>query len=265
MRPVGLWLNVLVVTAAVATGGSAGAADAGLEWTQIPDDEANIVFYAPGLNGGIKRFFRSRDPREWHVQEVARWVGPSGRYPYAQIVLVQLGPRYHFNRRSDVKRDVRDMLIGEDVKFEDNGRLRNVLGKVYYTTYHVDSDKCLGFSQYFGTNFDYQGTWSEGNSKLFGYYCVGADRVLSAEDVALVLKGIGVKGERVPERPAFGAPLAADFGGIAIIDCLLPSRAMTSRHSGDFTRESGVISTTAERCVFEGGEVLTPDQGKGPK
>lgn len=262
MRRVRLWACAAGIAAASVAGGSAQAADPGLEWKQITGEETRLVFYAPGLQDGLERFYKSRDPYEFHIQEIGRWVGPSGRYPNAQIVLVELGPRYHFNRRTSVKHDIGDLLDAKTVDFREGGDARNVIGKIYYVEYFVETDKCLGFSQYFGWNYDHDGPWSEGNSKLFGYYCVSAADRLSAEKIAAILNGIGVKGEKVPEPPAWVAGPVRVPGPTEIVDCLMRSREAPKYDTSDFTRKVKVISTTSATCVSQGGRVLSPEEAK---
>ncbi len=177
----------------------AQGAEGGADWTQITEDETKLVFDAPGVEDGVRRFYKRTMRYESHYQELGIWVGPSGRYPRAQIVITELAAYYYYEDRRDLKDIVREMLEDKEVSFGKENTSENVVGEISYLKYSFELGQCVAFSQYWG-----QGTAEDvpddSNSDLFGYYCVGAEDSLSAETVAAVLKGIGVKGEAVPER-----------------------------------------------------------------
>lgn len=203
MKPFRVSRSVLVILAAALIGGHAKAAESGLEWRRITEDEARIVFYAPGLEGGVERFHKAQTRVPYYLTlEVGVWVGPSGRYPRAQIVITDLeGTDYYFDLKVDLKEDTRRFGRWKDkeLNFLEKGTSDNVVGRVSYLRFSFDSDECVSFSQYWGTLY-LGGGLGEGKAKLVGYYCVGADEGLSADTISAVLAGIGVKGVGVPER-----------------------------------------------------------------
>ncbi len=176
----------------------AQGAEGGADWTQITEDETKLVFDAPGVRGGVRRFYKRILPYESHYQELGIWVGPSGRYPRARIVITELAAYYYYPDKEDLKDTVRGMLEEKDVSFGKENTSENVVGDISYLKYSSELGQCVAFSQYWDKVDSPAG--DVGNAHLFGYYCVGAEDSLSAETVAAVLKGIGVKGEAVPER-----------------------------------------------------------------
>ena len=179
----------------------AQGAEGGADWTQITEDETKLVFDAPGMEDGVRRFYKRTMRYESHYQELGIWVGPSGRYPRAQIVITELAAYYYLEFKEDLKDIVREMLEDKEVSFGKENTSENVVGDISYLKYTSELDQCVAFTQYFGLGVaeDIPGS-DDSDAYLFGYYCVGAEDSLSAETVAAVLKGIGVKGEAVPER-----------------------------------------------------------------
>ncbi len=176
----------------------AQGAEGGADWTQITEDETKLVFDAPGVKGGVRRFYKRTMQYEAHYQELGIWLGPSGRYPTAQIVITELSSYYYYPDKEDLKDMVREMLEDKEVNFGKENTSENVVGDISYLKYSIELGQCVAFSQYWDKVDSPAG--DVGNAHLFGYYCVGAEDSLSAETVAAVLKGIGVKGEAVPER-----------------------------------------------------------------
>ena len=204
MKALRLLGSVVGVLAAALIGHHAKAAEGGLEWTQIKEDETRIVLYAPGLEGGVKRFYKAQTQAPYYITlEVGIWVGPSGRYPRAEIVVTDLLGDYHFDVKRDLKKETRElgMLKDKKVNFHEKGTSDNVIGQISYLRFTFESSECVSFSQYWGMTPHHDG-FSEGTAKLVGYYCVGAAEGLSADTISAVLAGIGVKGEGVPERKA---------------------------------------------------------------
>ncbi|MFQ5765428.1 MAG: hypothetical protein ACE5GT_10895 [Rhodospirillales bacterium] len=202
MKALRLLASVVGVLAATLIGHHVKAAESGLEWTQIKEDETRIVLYAPGLEEGVKRFYKAQTQAPYYVTlEVGTWVGPSGRYPGAEIVVTELLGDYHFDVKSDLKKETRGlgMLKDKKVNFHEKGTSHNIIGQISYLRFTFESSECVSFSQYWGTPSHHDG-FSEGTAKLVGYYCVGAAEGLSADTISAVLAGIGVKGEGVPER-----------------------------------------------------------------
>ena len=176
----------------------AQGAEGGADWTQITEDETKLVFDAPGVKGGVRQFYKRAMRVEPHYQERGIWVGPSGLYPRAQILITELSSYYYYEFKEDLKDIVRGMLKDKEINFGKENTSENVVGDISHLKYSFELGQCVAFSQYWDQVDSPAG--DIGNAHLFGFYCVGAEDSLSAETVAAVLKGIGVKGEAVPER-----------------------------------------------------------------
>ncbi len=157
------------------------------ERREIREEESKIVFRAPGLEGGIKRFYIGHD--RCGTQYWGRWVGPSGFSPTATIRVDSLGPVCVVSAkdmRRSLKDYLRDMNLSEGSRmiFGNGGTSDNALGRITYLRISVNSTECISFKQRWRSPF--RGT-------LFGFYCVHAGEALSLDTILEVLQGIGVK------------------------------------------------------------------------
>jgi hypothetical protein len=162
-------------------------ADSDIEWQQIREEESRIVFRAPGLEEGIKRFYIGLD--RCATRYMGRWVGPSGFSPTAYVLV-----NSHFARcvlsfeqmRRSLKDDLRDMNIpeGSRVIFDNEETSDNALGRVTFLQFSVNSTECVAFKQHWRSPF---------RGSLWGSYCVDAGEALSRNTILEVLQGIGVK------------------------------------------------------------------------
>lgn len=137
---------------------------------------------------------------EPHLQEFGIWVGPSGLYPRARIFITELASYYYYGDKRDLKDTVCRMLKDKEISFGKENTSENVIGDISYLKYSSELGQCVAFSQYWGQVEAETASGEDSVADLFGHYCVGAEDSLSAETVAAVLKGIGVKGEAVPKR-----------------------------------------------------------------
>ena len=166
----------------------AAIADSDFEWQQIRPEQSRITFRAPGLEGGIKSFYKGRAQGAIHTQYLGRWVGPSGRSPNAEVVLWELAKGFSFRGTLLLKHYTKKLVFleGKEVVFGNMGRMRNTLGRVRFMSFSYDSTECVSFDQ----------NWRErgrGDRRLVGVYCTDATDGLSDENVVAILKGIGVR------------------------------------------------------------------------
>ena len=179
-------ITTVLVVAGLLAGGPA-MAESDVEWQQIREEQSRIVFRAPGLEGGIKRFYVGLD--ECATRYVGRWVGPSGFSPTANIRVDSLGGVCVVSvkdMRRSLKDYLRDMNLPEGSRmiFGNGGTSDNALGRITYLRISVNSTECISFKQQWRSPF---------RGILFGFYCVHAGEALSLDTILEVLQGIGVK------------------------------------------------------------------------
>ncbi len=179
-------ITTVLVVAGLLAGGPA-MAESDVEWQQIREEQSRIVFRAPGLEGGIKRFYVGLD--ECATRYVGRWVGPSGFSPTANILVNSHLPNCVLSlqdMRRSLKDDLRDMNLPEwsRMTFGNEGTSDNALGRITYLQYSVNSTECVWFKQHLRSPF---------RGSHLGYYCVHAGEALSVDTIVKVLQGIGVK------------------------------------------------------------------------
>ncbi len=170
MKPAKFVRCIIGALVAVLIGQHAQGAEGGAEWTQITEDETKLVFDAPGVEGGVRRFYKRTMQYEPHYQELGIWVGPTGRYPRAQIVTTELSSYYYYEQKEDLKDMVRGMLKDKEVSFGKENTSENVVGDISYLKYTYELGQCVAFSQYWGESVS--PALDVGEAHLFGFYCV---------------------------------------------------------------------------------------------
>lgn len=180
--------------------------DLGTKWNTLSAESSPIALLAPGLGGGIERYFGSQAPNRTIWQYIGFWVGPNGDYPRAEMIYAVLTSGYGWRRELDLKDEIGTMKFFADKSptFETEQRARNSVGKVTYRQFGFDDIDCVTFSQYFGYSSD---TRSQlGDRFIFGYYCAEPGKELTPQTVAAVLDGIRASG---------GIPGSSSQGGVA--------------------------------------------------
>lgn len=200
MKPAKLWGCIVGALAVALICRPAQGAEGYGDWTEITEDETKLIFDAPGVKDGARRFYKRTMRIEPHYQEFGIWVGPSGLYPRARIFITELASYYYYGDKRDLKDTVRRMLKDKEISFGKENTSENVIGDISYLKYSSELGQCVAFSQYWGQVEAETASGEDSAADLFGHYCVGAEDSLSAETVAAVLKGIGMKGEAVPKR-----------------------------------------------------------------
>lgn len=173
--------------------GGALAQDSTDDWQQIPEADAIISLRVPGLDGGVARFYKGRTQHRHHLQQLGSWTGPSGRYPSAAAVVTKLAPGYLFRWEGSLEDWTKDLSIleGESATFGEVETRPNTLGQIRYMAFGSATVACVSFLQYMGQAMGDQS--SIGTVRVHGYYCVGAEQGLSAEEMHAVVGGISVK------------------------------------------------------------------------
>ena len=167
------------------------------EWERIEEEEARIVFYPPGLSNGT---FHKRD-QNYGNEELGNWRGIGGM-PLAGIYSFRLFPDRVITRESKLEDVTRNWEVFNDktLKTSQVNRTSNVVSSIGYQLFTADDLHCVSFLQSWGPH-----GWGDNDigiprNQINGYYCDTS--ALSDRTVDGVLKGIGVRGHKVPANPA---------------------------------------------------------------
>lgn len=186
-------LTIVVVFIIGLTAAKTNAAETNIEWRQIPEGKSKIVFFAPGLEGGNRRFYRGQMNRI-HTVTRGEWAGPSGRFPNAEILFFELAPNYRLRAGRYVLKYFAEFLEfrrGRKVTYGEEMSSRNAVGRVIYGRLSGESVDCVQFAQ----------LWREfGNRQrvIVGSYCIDARDNLSDSTIQAVIEGIGIRDVGVP-------------------------------------------------------------------
>ena len=169
----------------------------GNEWKSIAEEDSKIVLYAPGVSGGA---FQKRS-QTYRNEDYAYWRG-SGGMPVVEIYLSRLWPDRIYRTKHDLSRLARqwNLLSGKNLEFTGAETTKNAVGRVEYGRFTADGFHCFSFLQGWGSSDQWDNDQGVPPNYLTGYYC---DRsALSDDTVKAVLSGIGVRGSKVPAKPA---------------------------------------------------------------
>ncbi len=180
--------------------GFPGTGNAG-EMEPISEDKAKLIFYAPGLEDAVRRFW-AYEHIDGEYKEFGAWQRLYGGLPQGKIFHQEAPMDSFFDDTVSTKEVGRIWFKGKEIKFEEERQSSNLIGTVQYRVFSpVDTPramKCVAFSQAFGVSSFISHEGPVGNKLLFGYYC---DTSLPPEKVKAVLANIGVKGEAEPRKP----------------------------------------------------------------
>jgi hypothetical protein len=155
------------------------ATDEEVEWHEIREESSLIVFTGPGLQGGTSRFYRGVGDRSFHY--VGRWVGPSGRFPVAEIAITRIGGDALFTMKGmrGPEYSAARTFEGRVVRWGARSSTQNALGDIDYALFSLEDAECVAFSQLRRE--------ASVRSMLRGHYCA---EVLTEEVIRDVLNGI---------------------------------------------------------------------------
>lgn len=180
--------------------GFPGTGNAG-EMEPINEDKAKLIFYAPGLENAMRRFW-AYEHIDGEYQEFGAWQSLYGGLPQGKIFHHEAPDESFFGEMFSTKDVERFWFKGKEIKFEEERQSSNLIGTVQYRFFSpVDTPramKCVAFSQAFGTSSFVSHEAPVGSKLLVGYYC---DTSLPPDKVKAVLANIGVKGEAEPRKP----------------------------------------------------------------
>ncbi len=191
-------ISFLLAVAILAGFPGSGNAD---EMEPISEDKAKLIFYAPGLEDAVRRFWAYEHIDETY-KESGTWQNLYGGLPRGSIFLWEVAFDSFFSEMFSTK-DVESFWFeGKELNFEDERQSSNLIGTVQYRVFSpVDTPramKCVAFSQAFGIASFVSHEAPVGSKLLVGYYC---DTSLSPDKVKAVLANIGVKGDAEPPKP----------------------------------------------------------------
>jgi hypothetical protein len=170
----------------------------------IPEDEAKLFLFAPGLANSEATFIRQEGAGE--TTEVGHWQSPFGALPEAWLSLKQLshrqfskGPPLLEHLRATFQSGARG-LPGAIASFGDHGESANQLGALEFQRFTLDTGvACVGIQQYTRSRENVGTAESPlGDTMIFGWYCAKPEAPLSNDTALEFLRGIGVKGIALP-------------------------------------------------------------------
>jgi len=225
----GICRRLALVTAAVVFAAGCAGEALGPEYREVGALESGVQFYAPGLDGGYRKFITGHD--EQFVNRTIALYGPRrGEYPRGQLILIETPPDQHFTRL-DPPQDMLEYLS----EFEDrtirrgpSGAAVNAIGRVRYAALLADDLSCVVFRQAFGTLHDA----GLGTRLLEGYYCRGAAPMMTEAEAEAIVKAVGHREFGALEPPAGWS----DAGGDGSADSGVPGAAALIRSAEAYLR-----------------------------
>jgi hypothetical protein len=195
-------LGILFAMAAVMSLGARAQALHVPDWAAIGEDERRIVFYAPTLNGKVRRSYARVTADHSTRQEVSEWYDISSRKMLSGIYLGQLLGGFHYRTEGSLKKVMKmwDFFEGRKLSFDSKRSTGNKVGRVDYRIVNADNYTCIIFKEYWG-DVTSDGATSGLSELLHGYYCADENEELSAKAAKEVVRLLGVKGIGVPARP----------------------------------------------------------------
>jgi hypothetical protein len=189
-------LAVVAATALFITG--CASESLGPEYREINEEESGLQFYAPGLNGGYRKFIYGQD--EQFIKRVVGMYGPKqGEFPHGQLFLVEMPPRRHFARINPPQDTIDEWGPFENraITHGPAGSAINTIGRIDYAAFLADNLSCVVFRQPFGTVHD----TGRGTQLIDGYYCKGEAPMMTKGEAVAIVKAIGHRKYGPIERP----------------------------------------------------------------
>lgn len=163
------------------------AEELGPEFSEISESESVLVFTAPGLENGYRKFLYGQGR---HFLEItyATYGPPKGSFPHANIQLIETPPDRHFTRISPPSEAIEDwdLFKGKTITKGPGGRAVNGIGSYRYLAFTADDLACVVWKQPFG-RADNGGV---GTGLVSGYYCRKGNTMMSDGEAAGIPKGL---------------------------------------------------------------------------
>ncbi|MFQ6018823.1 MAG: hypothetical protein ACE5KF_11595 [Kiloniellaceae bacterium] len=159
------------------------------EWKAVAAEDARIVFTAPGMSDLLNKFGRRTSDNRLGQEEWGIWLGGKQK-PLAFTLTVITFPGAVIRREIDHKKFVSGLEILKEapIRWGQDGKSRNSLGKIKYTAFAWSARACVGFKQYFGEAMDDR--QNLGANLVTGFYCASPRESLSDEGIETVLGSI---------------------------------------------------------------------------
>lgn len=180
--------------------GACAASDMGMEFEEIPEENSNLVFYGPGLDGGYRNFLTGKSP-QFDTITVGMYGPRRGGFPRALLRLDEAAPQRHFLTEPALSRYVAEMEFfkGRKIAPGGEGKTRNPAGDIRYLTFLADAMPCVAFMQFMG----FRDEGGLGDKRLSGFYCRGEGKpAISAGEAVEIVQAIGHREHGAPEPPA---------------------------------------------------------------
>jgi hypothetical protein len=243
----------------------AGCADDALgpEYGEIGEAESGLQFFAPGLNGGYRKFIYGQDER--YVKRTIGVYGPKqGEYPHGQLILIEMPPRLYFPNVTAPRDSIDDWGQFENraITHGPVGTAVNKIGRIDYAAFLADKLSCIIFRQTFGTAY---GSGGGGTRLIGGYYCKGETPMMTKGEAVAIAKAIGHR-KYGPIEPPEGWPGAKASLNQLYLVVVWDGGDGTKRLNG--TAYVGEKDQQTELRIYVGARgschgMLVPDSGAG--
>ncbi len=243
----------------------AGCADDALgpEYGEIDEAESGLQFYAPGLNGGYRKFIYGQDER-YVKRTVGLYGPPRGEFPHGQLILIEMPPRLYFPNVTPPQDSIDDwgQFKNRAITHGPVGATVNKIGRIDYAAFLADRLSCIVFRQTFGTSY---GSGGGGTRLIGGYYCKGETAMMTKGEAVAIAKAIGHR-KYGPIEPPEGWPGAKDPLSQRNLVVVWDGGDGTKRLSG--TANVGEKDQQTELRIYVGARgschgALVPDSGAG--
>jgi len=175
--------------------------DLGVEFTEITEEESDLVFYGPGLQGGFRRIISGKVPKDDEEKTIAFYGPALGKTPYAEIHHNRITRHNsYFNNipldsfAENLMAEIKETSNIPPTLFEKDTAI-NKLGNIHYLTYLDGDETCISFFQIYG---------NYGSSKdrlIAGSYYDEGTVGFNLSQIKYILSMIGDKKVNTPFKP----------------------------------------------------------------
>jgi len=221
--------------------------DLGGESVEINEDESDLVFYGPGLDGGYRRLIAGRVRNSYQIYGI---YGPkTGEFPNAEIVYQRIVRNNYFFEKIDIEKEVANWNSkGRTPKIITKGRTKNSVGFIEYAIYLKGNESCVQLLQVYGRGAE--SNRLKGDRLIMGYYCDKGSEPFSVEDAEKIARRVSdrsfVKQNASIVSKEIHLTFDMDWGGAAAIEGI--SVKMTKSTSDDFLGHINFASPTLGKC-----------------
>lgn len=243
----GILVKPLMLLAVMGLFACQTTSELGGESVEINEDESDLVFYGPGLDGGFRRLIAGRIGNSYQIYGI---YGPkTGEYPNAEIVYQRIVRHNYFFENIDIEEEVASWNSkGSTPKIIATGRTKNSVGSIEYATYVKGNESCVQLLQVYGGVAE--STRLKGNRLIMGYYCDQGSEPFSVEDAENIARRVSdrsfVKQNASIVSKEIHLSFDMDWGGAASIAGIAVK--MTKSTSDDFLGHINFTSPSLGKC-----------------